>query len=64
MTDARIQAAIDRYEYFLTDLYHERLNPDHEENPDHRYGNDWLDGNDWLEAGGWCSSCGSWRGSV
>ena len=27
MTDAKIQAAIDRYDYFLTDLYHERLNP-------------------------------------
>jgi hypothetical protein len=58
MTDAQIQAAIDRHDYFLTDLYHQRFNPDHEENPDHRYGNDWL------EAGGWCSSCGSWRSSV
>jgi len=27
VTDHDIQAAIDRYDYFLTDLYHERLNP-------------------------------------
>ena len=26
MTDHDIQAAIDRYDYFLTDLYHERIN--------------------------------------
>ena len=45
MTDADIQAAIDRYDYFLTELYHERLNPkepDYEEDLDYRYGDDWT----------------------
>ena len=41
MTDADIQAAIDRYDDFLTDLYYER-EPDHEEDFDCRYGDDGL----------------------
>ena len=41
MTDADIQAAIDRYEYFLTDLYHEQ-ELDYEEDLDCRYGDDGL----------------------
>lgn len=43
MTDAQIQAAIDRYDCFLTDLYHERLNPKeprHEEDFDLGHGDD------------------------
>jgi len=40
VTDADIQAAIDRYEYFLTDLYHE-WEPDDEEDLDCRYGDNW-----------------------
>lgn len=41
MTDADIQVAIDRYEYFLTDRYHEP-EPDCEEDLDCRYGDDWT----------------------
>ena len=41
MTDHDIQAAIDRYDYFLTELYHER-EPDYEEDLDCRYGDDWT----------------------
>lgn len=55
MTDAQIQAAIDRYDYFVTELYHERLNPDYEQSIDHRHGNDWL------ESEGWRRCCGSRR---
>jgi len=45
VTDHDIQAAIDRYDYFLTELYHERLNPkepDYEEDFDLGYGDDGL----------------------
>jgi len=37
MTDHDIQAAIDRYDYFLTDLCHE-WEPDDEEDLDCRHG--------------------------
>jgi hypothetical protein len=41
VTDHDIQAAIDRYDYFLTELYHERA-LDYEDDLDCRYGDDWT----------------------
>lgn len=43
MREFDIEAAIERHEIFLTDLYHERLNPkepDYEEDFDLGYGDD------------------------